>query len=92
MKYLAQRLFVTGVGFLLAPIWTFLIVDKVTLWYVENHLPQQYYTLLGFDYMRFSMEFETFHYLFWIGVWITCGSLILKGVLKIQSQIKKGRS
>ena len=80
-----------GVLFLLAPAWTFPFIDEITLSIVRQRLRPENFTILGFDAMRFPMEFGTSHYLYVIGVWITFVALILKSLLKLQDEMKKRR-
>ncbi len=83
MKYLTRRLLITGILFLLAPIWMFPFIDEITLWYVEQILKGKNYGILEFDMLRFPMEFGTFHILFWIGVWCASIALLLFGIIRI---------
>jgi uncharacterized membrane protein len=91
MKYIAQRLFVMGVLFLLAPVWIFPFIDEITLLFMNQRLRAENLTLLGYDRQRFPMEFGTFHYLYIIGVWVTIVSIFLHGIIKLREKMKKRR-
>lgn len=92
MRYFTRRLFVTGVLFLLAPVWTFPFIDEITLSIVRQRLAGRNYGIIDFDLQRFPMEFDTFHYLYVIGVWTTLISIFLYGVLKLREAARKSRS
>ena len=43
---------------------------------------------MGFDYQRFQMEYMTFHYLYVIGLWITCPSFLILGYFKLREEMR----
>jgi hypothetical protein len=89
MSFLARRALAMGVLFLLSPVWLFPLINWLSVYLANRTALRRPISFTEFDFQCVMTEFGTTHYLYVIGVWITCFAVLLYGADFLSKKMRK---